>query len=284
MNQLTIYTDGASRGNPGNAASAWLIMKGTEILESEVLVLGEKTNNYAEYSALLGALSSAKKYGDPKNIELNIFSDSKLVISQMNGEYQVRSPDLKPLHEKADLLAKNFSSVSYHHVPREDPYIGACDWLCNDALNTLMSAELQAKKPETFCVTPIGYVSSPFKEKGSTPNQGRNTDEISKITLDPQYCEGLFGLLEGQDIFVMCWFDKSDRSILKVHRRGGPGGKISGVFACRSPVRPNPISLTLVKLLAIEENVLTVLGLEAFDGTPVLDIKPYSEGIDTPRE
>lgn len=283
MDRLTIYTDGASRGNPGPAASAWIILRGTEILESEVRVIGEKTNNFAEYTALIESLSAAKKYGEQALIKLEIFSDSELVISQMNGTYKVRSQDLKPLYDEAKAIANNFAGVSFTHVPRENAYIGACDWLCNDALDVLFKAEKITKPvPQMLCV-PIGFVTSPFKEKSSAPNQGRNTDEVSQITLDPKYIDGLFGLSVGADIFVMCWFDRSDRSILKVHRHGKEEGKISGVFACRSPVRPNPISLTLVKLLSIEENVLTVLGLEAFDKTPVLDIKPYSEGIDTPR-
>lgn len=284
MNKLTLYTDGASRGNPGPAAAAWLILQGTKVLESEVRVLGEKTNNFAEYSALISALSATKKYGDPKTTELEVFSDSNLVISQMNGRYKVRSADLKPLYEEAKKIAETFACVTFTHVPRENAYIGACDWLCNDALNMLAAAKEKADAPKPMVCVPIGYVNSPFREKGSAPNQGRNTEEVSKIILEPKYLDGLFGLTPGTDIFVLCWFDRSDRSILKVHRHGKAEGKISGVFACRAPVRPNPISLTLVRLLSIEENVLTVLGLEALDNTPVLDIKPYSEGIDTPRK
>ncbi|MDR0980970.1 MAG: tRNA (N6-threonylcarbamoyladenosine(37)-N6)-methyltransferase TrmO [Methanocalculaceae archaeon] len=130
----------------------------------------------------------------------------------------------------------------------------------------------------------IGIVRSPFKERGDAPCQGRRTDEISSIEISPEYQEGLDGLKTGDDLFVLCWFDRSDRSVLKTRRQGTEDGPLRGVFSTRSPARPNPISLTLVKLVEITGGTLRVRGLEALDNTPVLDIKPYSEGIDTPRE
>ena len=133
---------------------------------------------------------------------------------------------------------------------------------------------------EIIC-TPIGFVSSPFKERGDTPRQGYLTDETSVITLKEEYLKATLGLEEGADIFVLCWFDRSDRTLLL--GRPSKDVPLKGVFANRSPNRPNPISLTLVKIVKIEDNKITVVGLEALDGTPVLDIKPYSKDIDTPR-
>ncbi len=284
MDHLTLYTDGASRGNPGPAAAAWLILRGTEILESEVRVLGTQTNNFAEYTALASGLSAVKKYGDPAEIELDVFSDSELMISQMNGAYAVRSAALKPLHAEAVRQALQYASVVYTHVPRENAYVGACDWLCNDALNTLKAAETAAeqKAAEIRC-EPIGIVSSPFRERSDAPNQGKNTRELSKILIYPAYRDGLLGLSAGDSVFILCWFDRAERDILQVHRWGSPDSRLSGVFATRAPVRPNPISLTLVKILKIDGTTLTVQGLEALDATPVLDIKPYYPGIDTPE-
>ncbi|MBQ3718624.1 MAG: tRNA (N6-threonylcarbamoyladenosine(37)-N6)-methyltransferase TrmO [Methanomicrobium sp.] len=135
--------------------------------------------------------------------------------------------------------------------------------------------------PDTRIV-PVGVVSSPFKERGDAPRQGRLTDELSKITIFPEFADALLGLSAGDDIFIFCWFDRADRSILQTHIGGDESRPIKGVFALRSPVRPNPISLTLVKLVQIERNILTVKGLEALDGTPVVDIKPYSEQFDIP--
>lgn len=133
-----------------------------------------------------------------------------------------------------------------------------------------------------FNIIPVGMVSSPFKERGDAPRQGRLTDELSKITICPEFADALLGLSEGDDIFIFCWFNRSDRSVLQAHPGGDETRPIKGVFASRSPNRPNPVSLTLVKLVKIERNILTVRGLEAFDGTPVVDIKPYSEEFDIP--
>lgn len=164
MDRLTIYTDGASRGNPGQAAAAWLILREAEVLESEVRVLGVQTNNAAEYTALGQALRAAKKYAAPGYTEIFVYSDSELVISQMNGRYAVRSPALKPLHEEAKKNAAVFARVHYNHVPRENPYIGSCDWLCNAALDAREKIGTEPPKPAITC-TPIGVVHSPFREK-----------------------------------------------------------------------------------------------------------------------
>jgi len=132
------------------------------------------------------------------------------------------------------------------------------------------------------CV-PVGFVSSSFKKHGDAPKQGRLTDELSLITLKEEYADAADVLRAGDDLFIFCWFDRADRTIIRSPKYGDPKNPPQGVFSTRSPNRPNPIALTLVKLVKIEGNILTVRGLEAFDGTPVLDIKPYSEGIDTPR-
>ncbi len=284
MDCLTLYTDGASRGNPGDAAAAWLILRGTDVLESDALVLGKQTNNIAEYTALIHALRSAKKYADPKTTEILVYSDSELMVSQMNGVYKVRSAVLQPLHEEVKRSASSFANVSYHHVPRENPYIGSCDWMCNDALDKLAAADvvevLRTGRDPVTCL-PIGIVHSPFKERKDAPNQGRNTREISTLEIFPEYRDGLVGLAAGDAVFILCWFDRSERDILQVIPHGRT--ELTGVFATRAPVRPNPLSLTLVTIESITGTTLTVRGLEALDNTPVLDIKPYYAGIDVPE-
>ncbi|NLI62761.1 MAG: tRNA (N6-threonylcarbamoyladenosine(37)-N6)-methyltransferase TrmO [Methanosarcinaceae archaeon] len=127
---------------------------------------------------------------------------------------------------------------------------------------------------------PVGYVSSPFKKRGDAPSQGVQTNEISTINIYEEYKDAIDGLSKGDYIFVLCWFDKSDRTVIKARRRGNPENPLQGVFSLRSPNRPNPISLTLVEILEIEDSVLKVKGLEAFDNTPVVDIKPYSKTVD----
>ncbi len=279
MDQLTIYTDGASRGNPGQAAAAWLILRGDEALESDFLTLGRATNNAAEYSALNFALHRAAKFCNPKETKVDVFSDSNLMISQMTGRYAVRSEDLRPLYEKAKELASVFASVAYTHVPRENAYVGSCDCLCNNALD-LLSLKSVTVPNKIECV-PIGIVHSPFENVDDAPRQGIFTDKPSRITIYEKYRNGLSGLAAGDKVFILCWFNRAERDILKVKQHGHVKGEMRGVFSTRAPVRPNLISLTLVTIISINDLVLTVKGLEALDKTPVLDIKPYYGDIDS---
>jgi tRNA (adenine37-N6)-methyltransferase len=104
------------------------------------------------------------------------------------------------------------------------------------------------------------------------------SDVISQIVVDRKYGRALDGIESFSHIVVLFWLhgiNGGERNILKVHPRRDPSIPLTGVFATRSPVRPNPIGLTTVKLLKRIGNVLTVKGLDAIDGTPVLDIKPY---------
>ena len=98
--------------------------------------------------------------------------------------------------------------------------------------------------------------------------------DISEIEIDPELADGLFRLEESEKILVLFVFDRSDGYELKVHPKGDVKNPLVGVFASRSPRRPNPVGATVVKLLGIEDNVLTVSGLDAWVGTPVVDIKP----------
>ena len=130
-----------------------------------------------------------------------------------------------------------------------------------------------------FVLHPIGIVRSPYKTRDDAPHQGRNSDTISEIIISKEYLPGLFRLDELKFIYVLCWFDRSDRSVLRVNPPHRPGER--GVFTSRSPDRPNPIALSLVELIGIgEDGVIKVRGLDALDGTPVLDIKLYSDEID----
>jgi tRNA-Thr(GGU) m(6)t(6)A37 methyltransferase TsaA len=98
--------------------------------------------------------------------------------------------------------------------------------------------------------------------------------DISEIEIAPELADGLYRLEEDERILVLFHFDRSEGYDLKVHPRGDPNNPLVGVFASRSPRRPNPIGATVVRLLRIDGNVLTVSGLDAWEGTPVVDIKP----------
>src|SRR5262249_16258260 len=122
--------DGASRGNPGPAAYAMVIERPGQPDYEEADCLGESTNNVAEYTALLNALERAEELGG-KN--LAIFSDSELLVKQMNGEYRVKSEELKPLFAEATERLKAFERVTIRHVRRDQN--GRADALCNAALD-----------------------------------------------------------------------------------------------------------------------------------------------------
>ena len=138
--------------------------------------------------------------------------------------------------------------------------------------------------PPPVTLQPIGVVRSPFKSLGDCPRQGPEEPAASVIEIDPAWVEGLDGLRPGCDLWVICRLRTEAEVLLKVHPRGDRGQPARGVLATRSPNRPCPLSLTLVRVEAIDKGRITVRGLEMIDGTPVLDIKPYVKGVDAPRE
>lgn len=125
-----------------------------------------------------------------------------------------------------------------------------------------------------FSVKPIGVVKSSIKNRRKVAHD----DLKAQIIVDPAYQKALDGIDSFSHIIIVFWLHKikkGERLIMQVHPYRNPSLPLKGVFATRSPVRPNPIGLTVVKLLKRKENLLTVTGLDAIDGTPVLDIKPY---------
>lgn len=122
---------------------------------------------------------------------------------------------------------------------------------------------VQADPADVLKVYPIGKV---VKEKGRT-----------FIVLDKTYQPGLLGLDQASSVLVLYWFDRNDtpkkRSILRVHPRGNPDNPLTGVFASRSPVRPNLIGVTRCGIVEIRGNIIEVDGIDAFDESPVIDLK-----------
>ena len=105
--------------------------------------------------------------------------------------------------------------------------------------------------------------------------------KLSKITIFNEFLPGLHGLKVGEKIIILYWFHKRDnlkeRNVLMVHPKGDPRNPMRGVFSTRSPSRPNPIGLTIVEIEEIKENTITVRGLDALPGSPIIDIKPAKE-------
>ena len=121
---------------------------------------------------------------------------------------------------------------------------------------------------------PIGSVRSSLDDRARAPKQGWGGGQEAVIEILPDYVEGLEGIAVGDDVLVLTWLHLGDRETLRVHPRDDPANPMTGVFATRSADRPNPIGLHRVTVLGIEQRWLRVEGLEAVDGTPVVDIKP----------
>jgi tRNA (adenine37-N6)-methyltransferase len=132
-------------------------------------------------------------------------------------------------------------------------------------------ADIKPEGEKTFTVRPIGHV--------------QKAGDRTLIVLDKKYQPGLLGLDGFSHIQVIWWFDKNDtpqkRPILQVHPRGDAKNPLTGVFACRAPVRPNLLALSLCRIVSIKDNVVEVEKIDAFEGTPVLDMKPYTPGPDS---
>lgn len=128
-----------------------------------------------------------------------------------------------------------------------------------------------SENKNTIILNPIGRVENPF---GPFSDREEMRQSTSQILIDPALQEGLRGLAPGDRVQVLFYFDRSEGYELLQHPRGDPGRPKRGVFTLRSPRRPNPIGLTAVEVISVAENILTVRGLDAYHGTPVLDIKP----------
>jgi tRNA-Thr(GGU) m(6)t(6)A37 methyltransferase TsaA len=126
----------------------------------------------------------------------------------------------------------------------------------------------------------IGTVASPLKDRAAAPKQGDEGAPEAWLEFDARFADALDGLAAGDDLLVLTWLDRASRDVLRVHPRGDLTNPEQGVFATRSPDRPNPIGLHRVHVVAIEGPRLRVRDLEALDGTPIVDVKPLLRSID----
>ncbi len=127
---------------------------------------------------------------------------------------------------------------------------------------------------------PVGRVESPLTDAATAPKQGDEGAPEAWIALDPALAEAAADIRPGEELIVLTWLDRADREVLAVHPRGDATRPREGVFTTRSPDRPNPVGLHRVRVLAAEGTRLRVAGLEALDGTPVLDLKPVLGDVD----
>ena len=148
---LRIHTDGASRGNPGAAAYAYVISPEERPPIEEAGCLGEMTNNQAEYTALVRALEHALELGTKQRVVVH--SDSELMVKQLRGEYRVKNEELRPLYELAVKLAGRFARpVTFRHVRREQNH--RADELCNEALDGLRGSTRTVTSAKTSSPPP----------------------------------------------------------------------------------------------------------------------------------
>ena len=126
----------------------------------------------------------------------------------------------------------------------------------------------------TYRLRPVGWVESSLKDRDAAPKQGDEGAPPARIVFRPEFREAARDLQSGDEVLLLTWLHQGSRDVLSVYPRGDTSRPITGVFATRSPDRPNPIGLHAVRIEAVEENAITVSGLEAIQDTPVLDIKP----------
>lgn len=131
-----------------------------------------------------------------------------------------------------------------------------------------------------YTLETIGVIRSELTDLATAPRQGDEGTYEAWLEFTPQVAQALLGIRPGDHLIVLTWLHRADRSVLEVHPRGNPDAPLTGVFATRSPHRPNPIGLHEVSVVAIEEHRLKVAPIEAVDGTPIIDLKPVLTSIE----
>ena len=127
---------------------------------------------------------------------------------------------------------------------------------------------------DRYQIQPVGWVESPLQDLAAAPPQGDEGAPDAWVVIRPELQPAMRDLKVGDQVIVLTWLHRSDRTVLEVHPRGDLERPLTGVFITRSPDRPNPVGLHEVEILGIDGTRLRVRNLEALDGTPVVDIKP----------
>jgi len=150
-----------------------------------------------------------------------------------------------------------------------------------DEASDLREGEVAVELPARFdaALYYIGRIHTPWQRREDCPKNPRETDAVCTIVLDPRWVEGLRGLETVSHVVVLYWMDRARRDL--VLQAPHHYAELRGTFALRSPVRPNPIAVSVARLVRIEGNRLSVVGLDCVDGTPLLDLKPYFASTDS---
>jgi tRNA-Thr(GGU) m(6)t(6)A37 methyltransferase TsaA len=126
-------------------------------------------------------------------------------------------------------------------------------------------------------IVPVGRVESPLTDRATAPKQGDEGAPDAWLVFDDRVADGLRDIAPGAELLLLTWFDRAARDVLLVHPRDDHSRPETGVFSTRSPDRPNPIGLHRVTVLTVDGRRMRVAGLEALDGTPIVDVKPVLE-------
>jgi tRNA-Thr(GGU) m(6)t(6)A37 methyltransferase TsaA len=127
---------------------------------------------------------------------------------------------------------------------------------------------------EEYTLHPIGHIRSTLRALDESPRQGSERAPDAWLEVNPAFARGLFGIATGDEVIVVTWLHRADRDVLETHPRNDPEIPLAGVFATRSPNRPNPLGLHRVTVREISGTRLRIGPIEAVDGTPVVDVKP----------
>jgi tRNA-Thr(GGU) m(6)t(6)A37 methyltransferase TsaA len=144
----------------------------------------------------------------------------------------------------------------------------------------IREGEATAELPQHFDASLyfIGRIHTPWTRRDDCPKNARESEAVCEIEVDARWLAGLAGLETCSHLLVLYWMDKARRDlVLQVPRHYG---EARGTFALRSPARPNPIAVSVVRLLKVDGNKLSVVGLDCLDNTPLLDLKPYFASTD----
>lgn len=134
--------------------------------------------------------------------------------------------------------------------------------------------------PEEYAVRPVGHVESPIADREDAPRQGDEGAPDCTLAFDVAVADALKDVAPGDELVLLTWFHEADRDVQVVHPRSDTTRPPTGVFSTRSPDRPNPIGLHKVTVRTTDGTRLHVSGLEAIDGTPILDVKPVLGGVE----
>jgi tRNA-Thr(GGU) m(6)t(6)A37 methyltransferase TsaA len=148
----------------------------------------------------------------------------------------------------------------------------------------IREGEVAVELPERFDASLyfIGRIRTPWTDRDNCPKNARESDAICTIEVDPRWAPALRGVETCTHLVVLYWMDKSRRDlVIQVPRHYGFG---RGTFALRSPARPNPIAMSVARLIGVDGSRLSVSGLDCLDGTPLLDLKPYFASTDSVAE